>query len=311
MKEVKQIMKTLNLTGQQFGKLLVLGIDPEHSHNSSGKILWKCQCECGTICYKTADSLKRPVTAKNTMKACSKKCGAAIPIGTKFGKLTVVENIFKENETTKTRCVCECGNEIITAPSRLKNGTTKSCGCYKKEHMSKISKNNNSAVDLSGLRFGKLIAIKPTERRQGRSVVWECKCDCGNIHFASVTNLKNGDVTRCAQCKILSKGEEKIKELLQRENIPFETQKTFETCRSPKTNTLFRFDFYVNNSYLIEFDGKQHFIENNGWEDLQDIQYRDNIKNEWCKQNNIPLIRIPYTKYESLSIEDLLLPLDS
>lgn len=36
----------------------------------------------------------------------------------------------------------------------------------------------------------------------------------------------------------------------------FEQQKTFETCRNQKTNALLKFDFYINNQYLIEFDGK-------------------------------------------------------
>ena len=34
---------------------------------------------------------------------------------------------------------------------------------------------------------------------------------------------------------------------------------------------------------------------------------RDNYKTQWCKENNIPLIRIPYTAYETLSTKDLLL----
>ena len=84
-------------------------------------------------------------------------------------------------------------------------------------------------------------------------------------------------------------------------------EKTFETCINPKTKRLLRFDFYVNNQYLIEFDGIQHFIQSKNWEPLEDTQYRDNIKNQWCKENNIPLIRIPYTKLNTLTIDDLLL----
>ena len=74
-----------------------------------------------------------------------------------------------------------------------------------------------------------------------------------------------------------------------------------------------KFDFYVENKYLIEYDGEQHFIPTSFYSTDQDIkkerfkkqQEYDQIKTNYCLKNNIPLIRIPYTKYESLSLEDL------
>ena len=71
-----------------------------------------------------------------------------------------------------------------------------------------------------------------------------------------------------------------------------------------------RFDFYINeDNYIIEYDGEQHFKDTNGFfkTTLEEIQKRDIFKNQWCKENNIPLIRIPYTRYDDLCIEDLLL----
>lgn len=83
--------------------------------------------------------------------------------------------------------------------------------------------------------------------------------------------------------------------------------KSIERCKC-------RFDFYVNQEYIIEFDGKQHFEEckgrENTWfteENLKTIRQRDEYKNNWCKKHNIPLIRIPYYVLENLTIEDLLL----
>lgn len=291
-----------DLTGQRFGKLTVLGIDEENKYNSSKKILWKCQCDCGTICYKTRDSLKRKsVTAE---KACTKACGASIPIGTRFGRLEVIDNIYHKNDETESKCKCDCGNIIIVKSTNLKKGNTTSCGCYKKERMSMIGKQYSKMSDLTGQRFGKLVAIEPTEKRVSKSVVWKCLCDCGNYHEVSAQNLKNGDIVQCKECRTYSRGEDAIKNLLKNENIFFEQQKTFSTC---KDNALLRFDFYVNNEYLIEFDGMQHYYAH-GWnssDTLEKIQKRDQIKNDWCKENNIPLIRIPYTKLKTLKIEDL------
>jgi very-short-patch-repair endonuclease len=61
-----------------------------------------------------------------------------------------------------------------------------------------------------------------------------------------------------------------------------------------------RFDFYIPEyNVCIEFDGKQHFIlENTGWNvknALAKTQKNDEIKNNFCKRNDIRLIRIPYT----------------
>lgn len=72
----------------------------------------------------------------------------------------------------------------------------------------------------------------------------------------------------------------------------------------------------MNNAYIIEFDGGQHFFykEGSGWntkEHLQKTQFSDKEKNKWCKENNIPIIRIPYTHYDNLCIEDLLLETSS
>lgn len=55
-----------------------------------------------------------------------------------------------------------------------------------------------------------------------------------------------------------------------------------------------RFDFMVNNAFLLEFDGPQHFKSMYGENKLKTQINNDNKANEYCKQNNIPLLRIPY-----------------
>ena len=111
-------------------------------------------------------------------------------------------------------------------------------------------------------------------------------------------------------CLKISKGEFLIEQLLIQNNIPFEKQKTFENCKFENTNYLAKFDFYVNNKYIIEFDGIQHFKITGGWnneEHFNKLQIHDNFKNEYCFKNNIPLIRIPYTHINNICIEDLIL----
>lgn len=101
-----------------------------------------------------------------------------------------------------------------------------------------------------------------------------------------------------------------IKSLLTINNIRFETEKIFEDCIFNDTKKKGRFDFYVNNQYLIEFDGQQHFSFSGGWnteEQMLKTQKHDRIKDRWCQEHNIPIIRIPYWAIDNLTIEDLLL----
>ncbi|MDD9147811.1 hypothetical protein OYT88_04510 [Sporolactobacillus sp. CQH2019] len=53
------------------------------------------------------------------------------------------------------------------------------------------------ALDLTNHRFGRLVALYPTERRRHKSVIWHCQCDCGNIAEATVEELHKGDTRSC------------------------------------------------------------------------------------------------------------------
>jgi len=98
----------------------------------------------------------------------------------------------------------------------------------------------------------------------------------------------------CILCN-RSKGEIKIKLLLDKHNIIYDIEKTFNDCRNK--NKL-RFDFYLPKyNLLIEYDGFHHFNEIDGFggkEKLLYTQKLDKIKNEYCLNNNIRLIRIKY-----------------
>lgn len=92
-----------------------------------------------------------------------------------------------------------------------------------------------------------------------------------------------------------SKGENKVAEILDVNNIKFFREYKFDDCKSIKK---LKFDFYIPEYNLcIEYDGKQHFEPNDffgGEEALKYIQKNDQIKTEFCNNNNIELIRIRY-----------------
>lgn len=184
------------------------------------------------------------------------------------------------------------------------SGNTKSCGCLHKELLHEIM-----VPKLIGQKFHHLTVLQEAGIDKNGKQLWECECDCINkTHIiTTTTQLTTGNTQSCGCQKSI--GEETIKTLLLNNKIKFIQQKTFSTCRFNTTNALAKFDFYVNDSYLIEYDGIQHFKYNNrGWsteEHLIYVQEHDTYKTQWCKDNNIPLIRIPYWHLPDLCIEDL------
>ncbi len=108
----------------------------------------------------------------------------------------------------------------------------------------------------------------------------------------------------CPLCKT-SKGEIKVSKFLKENGIEYIRQKTFNDC---KLNQLLYFDFYLPGyNTCIEYDGRQHFepVKIFGGENgFLKTQERDKIKNEFCKERRINLLRIPYTQFNE--IEDLI-----
>lgn len=294
-----------DLTGQRFGRLVVKNKLPERKNN---KIMWHCICDCGAEKDIMGSQLTKTTQPTRSCGCLQKERSREVNqspdlTGKKYGRLIVLRRI---PQTSLWECQCECGNVIATNTNHLNQGHTQSCGCLQKDITFE-----RSFINLTGKKIGLLTVLGlDIENSSPKKLKYKCQCDCGNTCSVLAKNLHNQNTQSCG-CLRISHGELRIRELLQEYNIPFETEKTFDTCINPRTQKKLRFDFFVNKQYLIEFDGKQHYQENYGWdEELADIQYRDNIKTEWCKKNNIPLIRIPYTKDKTLSINDLLLPID-
>jgi len=111
----------------------------------------------------------------------------------------------------------------------------------------------------------------------------------------------------CIKCTS-SMPERTTETFLTKAKIKYISQKTFKTCFNPKTKRRLRFDFYLlDYNLLLETDGPQHFFKKNNFSkrnDFSELIYRDRVKNQWCKDNNIKLLRIPFTKFDK--IEEIL-----
>lgn len=123
------------------------------------------------------------------------------------------------------------------------------------------------------------------------------KCDNGHVHKISWTHFAEGQ--RCAKC-ICNRGTGACITYLDQQKLQYNQEKTFPRC---KYKYLLRFDLYVDNSFLIEFDGMQHFepITYFGGDDAHKSQVKkDIIKNLYCAISNTPLLRISYKEIKKI-----------
>jgi hypothetical protein len=127
-------------------------------------------------------------------------------------------------------------------------------------------------------------------------------CPIHGIFEILPNNFLYGKQTGCPKCTE-SKGEKQVRELLEKNNILYVKQKSFKDC---KNKNPLHFDFYLPKyNCCIEYDGIQHFKPVKYWNGItyfDILKKRDNIKNEYCKINNIHLIRIKYDE----NINDIL-----
>ena len=224
----------------------------------------------------------------------------------KFGNLTAIQNTGKADAHRNLiwLCQCDCGNFCEVSGNNLRTGHTRSCGCLKQLKCAEAGKKQN-IIDETNNRYGKLTVIS-FDSINNHNAMWLCKCDCGNKVIVAGIHLRSGHTQSCGCVK--SVGEMRINELLTTNKINYASQYTVFI-----NNAYYRFDYAIFDdnqklTSLIEFDGEQHFPNNtaSNFYDYEATHQRDIIKNQYCIQNNIPLIRIPYWEKNNLTIELIL-----
>lgn len=114
-----------------------------------------------------------------------------IDVGYRVGKLTVAAPTAQRKNGYKVwSCRCDCGGEILLDTRCLQRGTIKDCGCE--------TTVKPGQKDLTGMRFGRLVCLAPTEQRgPSGGTVWRCQCDCGKECLAVSTQLMRGFKKSC------------------------------------------------------------------------------------------------------------------
>lgn len=179
--------------------------------------------------------------------------------------------------------------------STLPVNVLKGCGCPKclKEKIGdKNSMTHNEYVD-------RLLNVNPNiialEEYINSEIKINHKCKlCGCEWKAKPGNILSSK--GCPKCNE-SHGEKSISNFLHKHNIDYISQYKFDDCKDKRS---LPFDFYLPVlNYCIEYDGEQHFRVVDlfgGEEGLKIRQLHDQIKTDYCRINNIPLLRIMYNE---------------
>lgn len=193
-----------------------------------------------------------------------------------------------KNSKTKMKCLCPNNHEYETTLDNLLRGY----GCPQCAGQVITYKDVKEAFEKEGFTL-------LSKEYKNAITKLEYICPKGHRHSVSWNSFKNG--ARCPKCNE-SKGEKAIEDYLVKNNIEYIPQYRFDNCR----NLLpLPFDFYIPSlNVCIEFDGIQHFKVRNYFNDteegLKERQRLDNIKTQYCLDNNIKLIRISYLEVDNI-----------
>ena len=234
--------------------------------------------------------------------------------GRKFGQLLVLERADRYisprgQASTQYKCRCDCGKETVVAYSALVRGQSKSCGCLGKRHAREAKIKGHA-----GEKYGMLTLIELQSSNTNDSCNWLCRCDCGKEIIKSFRYIKRSRYPSCGCAGRTSHGEQKIAKALTSKNIDYIRNSSLCKLVDYDTSMIYnqKFDFIVISDHsvklIIEYDGTQHFYPTKLWQDNAQVYTRyitnDDIKNDFCRTNRIPLLRIKYTQEQQ--IEDML-----
>lgn len=193
-----------------------------------------------------------------------------------------------KNAHSKLIIKCDKGHEFTTDWNRIRDGRCSCKECNKRYW-------NVKSVSQYLKEYGfKLVS------KEYKNPKTPLRIECCNGHIFDKT-LNAFKENKCCPICSSSSGEDRISNILKEMNIDFIFQKTFKEC---KDKNVLPFDFYISKyNLIIEFDGIQHFkpiSKFDGEEGFVTRVLHDAIKNQYCEDNNINILRIPYWDYDNI-----------
>lgn len=284
-------------------------------------------CLVNFICTKHRDKGVQQVSLAGITKANSCNCSYCLGLNRtteefqeilneKFdNSITVIGEYIGTKERVEVKCNI-CSNIWKPYAYNLLSGY----GCKECGHVKvgiKGRRDGQSVIDeINEKRGNEMDVLSKPEEIITSDIKVKLKCKkCGHIWEAKYSNIlkPKSNRTGCPECNCkVSKGERILREILRKYNFSIDIQYKFEDCKD--INSL-PFDAYDEiNNIAYEYDGEHHYkiIPRKKNETLEEgqarlklIQKHDQIKTNYCKNNNIFLIRIPY--WERDNMEDFIL----
>ena len=209
--------------------------------------------------------------------------------GEAYGRWRVMYPTEKVKNNRKYVCHCACGTVRTVNAGSLRANRTHSCGC--------LGQSADGVKLHPGMIWNEVEILADTKKRTTKGeIIFLCR-DADGVEFEQKsTNIKSGQTKSAG----LSKGELTIYHLLKDAGHKVQIH-----YKIPLEDFIAIYDFLIDDKYIIEFDGEQHFTSTFYSEDLNHLRTHDLQKNDYCFSHEVPLIRIPY--YVDIKLEDLLL----
>lgn len=208
-----------------------------------------------------------------------------------------------KNNSEKLLFKCKCGELFKTSWNEFKKENKRCCN--------KCSNLNRETIETVQRFISKNTELKLlSESYTGLHNKLKLRCKCGEEFEATFREVRDRNVHCCRGCRGAKSSLEIYTEnILKRNKIEYISQFKYEDCKNKKP---LPFDYYLPKyNLLIEVDGKQHFMPYRFHDDINsfaDRVYNDAIKNAYCEDNNISLLRIPYftaNKAESMIMNEI------
>lgn len=256
-------------------------------HNGKIKIKFICpkHSDLGDQ-LMVADNMKRDI------KGCKYCGGHSFPkwyiqqqINMNFPYITLLDDYTKSSDIVKYRCNKHNIESKTAIGNILRGRFCVECG---KE---KVSSENFLTINEYQERINKFSNhIKVIEYNGMRQ---NAKFQCGLCNYewysSAMSMVVNG--RQCPNCENYYVGEKKVEEFLKKIEINYIPQYRFPECKDKRS---LPFDFYLYDcNTCIEYDGRHHFNQIKHWNHSETFKH-DKIKDKYCKDNGINLIRIPY-----------------
>lgn len=268
-------------------------------------------CSCGERFYKNWSTIQNKKTC--VCRSCARKHGwKTLRREENFEEeikhlfedhgFTVLEPIYSK----KDKILCKDQNGMIGRISVDNVRLGKHFGIFSlKYNKENLLHNLNRFLKNNGVK-----TVVDSFKEDGRTceTILFCICECGEHFTARLGNLTTQGQLRCATCsQKKSYLELKTEQELRKYTENFYSQYRFKDCINPKTNYPLIFDFYLpEQNAVIETDGKQHeepvsFGHQSQEQIEEELKYRkklDKIKDLYCQNNGIKMVRISYRNFD-------------